>query len=45
LNEAIHVASKIPGAQRGCVEVRQIADDPQTLALGLDSPRTNTRKQ
>jgi len=35
LNEAIHVASKIPGAKRGCVEIRPIADDPQTLALGF----------
>ena len=36
LNEAIQVAAKIPGAQRGCVEVRPIAEDPQTLALGLN---------
>lgn len=35
LNEAIQVAAKIPGAKRGCVEIRPIADDPQTLALGL----------
>jgi hypothetical protein len=35
LNEAIQVASKIPGAKRGCVEIRPIADDPQTLALGF----------
>jgi len=35
LNEAIHVASKIPGARRGCVEIRPIADDAQTLALGF----------
>jgi hypothetical protein len=35
LNEAVHVASKIPGAKIGCVEVRPVADDPQTLALGL----------
>ena len=39
LNEAIHVASKIPGARFGCVELRAVADDPQTLALGLDAPR------
>lgn len=38
LNEAIQVASRIPGARLGCVEVRPIADDPQTLALGLDTP-------
>jgi hypothetical protein len=37
LNEAIQVAAKIPGAQLGCVEIRPIASDPQTLdVLGLD---------
>jgi hypothetical protein len=37
LNEAIQVAAKIPGAQLGCVEIRPIANDPQTLdVLGLD---------
>lgn len=37
LNEAIQVAAKIPGAARGCVEIRPIANDAQTLdALGLD---------
>ena len=35
LNEAIRIASRIPGASRGCVEVRPIADDAQTRALGL----------
>jgi hypothetical protein len=36
LNEAIQVAARIPGAQRGCVEVRPIAEDTQTLrALGM----------
>ena len=36
LNEAIQVASRIPGARRGCVEVRPVAEDAQTLtALGL----------
>lgn len=35
LNEAIQVAARIPGAQRGCVEIRPIADDPQTRALGF----------
>ena len=30
LNEAIRVASRIPGASRGCVEVRPVADDAQT---------------
>ena len=42
LNEAIRVAAKIPGAWHGCVEVRPIAEDAQTLqALGLatDTPR------
>jgi hypothetical protein len=35
LNEAIQVAAKIPGASRGCVEVRPIAEDPRTQrALG-----------
>lgn len=39
LNEAIQVASKIPGAWLGCVEVRPIAEDAQTLAaLGLTLP-------
>jgi len=36
LNEAIAVAAKIPGARRGCVEVRPIAEDAETLrALGV----------
>jgi len=36
LNEAILVAAKIPGAWHGCVEVRPIAEDEQTVeALGL----------
>ncbi len=35
LNEAMRVAAKIPGGRLGCVEVRPIADDPQTRALGL----------
>lgn len=36
LNEAILVASRIPGAARGCVEVRAVAEDEQTVqALGL----------
>lgn len=55
LNEAIQIAAKIPGARFGCVEVRPIAQDPQTLALGLNTsdrdrpavdsarPRTTTR--
>jgi hypothetical protein len=36
LNDAIQIAAKIPGARFGCVEVRPIAEDPQTLALGLN---------
>ncbi len=36
LDEAVSVASRIPGARIGCVEVRPIADDARTLALGLD---------
>ena len=36
LNEAIQIASRIPGAKHGCVEVRPIAEDEQTLqALGF----------
>ena len=38
LNEAIQVAAKIPGAKYGCVELRPIAEDAQTLALGLNAP-------
>ena len=38
LNEAISVAARIPGARIGCVELRPIADDAQTLALGFDAP-------
>jgi hypothetical protein len=33
LNEAILVASRIPGAARGCVEVRPIAEDEATLRI------------
>lgn len=36
LNEAIQVAARIPGAWIGCVEVRPIAEDAQTMrALGF----------
>lgn len=36
LNEALAVASRIPGARYGCVEVRPIAEDALTLeTLGL----------
>lgn len=37
LDQAIRVASGIPGARFGCVELRPVADDPQTLALGFDA--------
>lgn len=38
LNEAIRIAAKIPGAWVGCVEIRPIAEDQQTLqALGLSA--------
>ena len=37
LNEAIRVAAKIPGAALGCVEIRPVAEDEQTVrALGFD---------
>lgn len=36
MNEAIQIAARIPGARFGCVEVRPVAEDSQTLnALGL----------
>jgi hypothetical protein len=36
LNEAIRVAARIPGAALGCVEVRPVAEDEQTMrALGF----------
>ena len=37
LDDAVRIAAKIPGARIGSVEVRPVADDPQTLALGLDN--------
>jgi hypothetical protein len=41
MNEAIQVASRIPGARIGCVEVRPIAEDARTLrALGFVAPDT-----
>lgn len=43
LNEAIQVAAKIPGARFGCVEVRPIAEDAPTLALGLDAVEPSDR--
>jgi hypothetical protein len=33
LNEAIQIAARVPGARYGCVEVRPIADDPQTRTV------------
>ena len=36
LNEAIQIAARIPGAKHGCVEIRPVAEDGQTLkALGF----------
>ena len=37
MDEAVAVAARIPGARKGCVEVRPVADDAQTRALGLGS--------
>jgi hypothetical protein len=43
LTEAIQVASRIPGAKIGCVEVRPIAEDERTLqALGFTSGAQRT---
>jgi hypothetical protein len=37
LNEAISVAANIPGARKGCVEIRPVAEDSRTLeVLGLN---------
>jgi hypothetical protein len=36
VDEAIKIAARIPAAQYGSVEIRAIADDAQTLALGLE---------
>ena len=33
LNEAIRIAARIPGAQVGCVEVRPVAQDVETVRL------------
>lgn len=35
MEAALAIAARIPGAQRGCVEVRPIADDAPTRALRL----------
>lgn len=38
INEAIQIAARIPGARKGCVEVRPIAYDAQTVqCLGMHS--------
>lgn len=40
LQEAVRIAARIPGAQRGCVEVRPVAEDARTLdVLGLTADR------
>ena len=36
MDAALAIAARIPGAARGCVEVRPVADDAQTRALALD---------
>jgi hypothetical protein len=43
LEEAIGIAARIPGARFGCVEVRPVADDAATRALGLDAPHADPR--
>lgn len=45
LDDAIQVAARIPGARIGCVEVRPVADDPQTVALGLDRPPSDLQPE
>ena len=42
LNEAIHVAARIPGARMGCVEVRPVAQDDQTLRALRLAPYVGT---
>jgi hypothetical protein len=37
MDTALAIAARIPGAQRSCVEVRLIADDAPTRALGLEN--------
>jgi hypothetical protein len=40
LGEAVRIAARIPGAQRGCVEVRPVAEDARTVdVLGLAAER------
>jgi hypothetical protein len=45
LNEAIQIAARIPGARMGCVEVRPVAEDAQTLALGLNPATPDPEKK
>jgi len=43
LSEAIQLAAKIPGARLGSVEVREVAEDEQTLrALGMLTPEVTS---
>ena len=36
---ALEIAARIPGARKGCIEVRQVAEDAQTaIALGRAAP-------
>jgi len=35
MDEAVEIASKIPGGRFGCVEVRPVAEDQQTKTLGF----------
>lgn len=44
LDEAIGVAARIPGARLGCVELRPVAEDAQTRALGLDAHHASARE-
>jgi len=38
-DQAVAIAARIPGAAYGLVEIRPVAEDPETLAaLGLDRP-------
>jgi hypothetical protein len=48
LNEAIRVAAGIPGAKHGCVEMRPVAEDVETLrVLGIveSGRRRSTNRQ
>lgn len=38
LNDAIRIAARIPGASRGCVEIRPIAEDAATLRITRPDP-------